>query len=249
MDLAEQQTLDEIESNTPDDAPHPATINIDVPEEHIPEPADVEQSIEPPAPAPSTPVPDTELERAVKNMLEDMRPLLNDPKYQALMDLPQYLEEDDIPDVEPNVDPSKTGPRQDDFCPHCGARFPWSRPLERGRVIEREGEDGNPYYTPCARGKYNIETCTCCGCPDCGNKSIYERKNKKPKYACLNPRCDTYAFKYPIERFEDSDELRHRLYWECGECHKPIQAPFEGVPDEFFFEEGAVSFASRPASE
>lgn len=188
-------------------------------------------SIDVPTPPPTnrSPVSDEELRAAVNDMLESMVLPGEQPKHHALRELPRWLDESEIPDTYACDDPSLSGP---DHCPECGLRGPYSRPLERGYAIEIETETGNPRYDHCPDGKYNIQSCTCCGCPSCGAKSIYRRSRVYPPYRCRNPRCGA-EFEYPIERF-DSDEIRRKLYWECWGCETPIPAPFEGVPDEFF---------------
>lgn len=219
------------------DAPHPGSIVINVAPRHIPGPTEVEP-IEPPEPDPKDglEVDEEELERAVFSLLmgdED-----RNPKAAALLELPRWIDFDKVPDYTGDMAES-AGP---DDCQYCGTRHPWGRPLERGRAVERAGDDGNPWYQPCQPGEYNIESCTCCVCPSCENKSIYHRQNRSPTYRCRNPRCEA-EFEWPVEApiddpgsgsSIDGDGVRTRLYWSCRTCQRPVLAPFDGVPDEFF---------------
>lgn len=153
-------------------------------------------------------------------------------RHERIQELPRWLDDEDIPAVTDHQIAGK-GP---DYCNHCGIRHPWDQPLEQGRVLALEGNDGNPVYDACPPGKYNIRRCECCGCPHCGAKSIRFRKSKEPDYACGHPDCKA-EFSHPVERPIDLDmtDARERLYWECKNCGEPTLAPFTGIPDEFLF--------------
>ena len=150
------------------------------------------------------------------------------PKKELIADLPRWIDEEDIPSNTDHRIASK-GP---EYCDQCGTRNPYDRPLEQGRVLVLEGDDGNPNYDPCPRGKYNIRRCDCCGCPYCGSKAIRFRQTKTPDYACGNPNCKE-RFSHPVERPFDPDmtDARERLFWACRYCDQPTLAPFKGIPD------------------
>jgi len=205
-----------------------------------------EKPIPAPTPLPSEPpssVSDEELQAAVADILTSIEAPTPPAKHRALRELPRWIDEDDLPDAYECDDPHLSGP---EYCNQCGARHPSSRPLERGWVIEREGEDGNKWYDHCPPGKFNIETCSCCGCPECGVQSIYKRDKKTPPWRCRDMRCQA-EFYYPVARTDkDEEEIRTRLYWACRVCDTPILAPFEGVPDAYFAGDESPSASETP---
>lgn len=162
-----------------------------------------------------------ELTAAVDRISDEIDPLPQVQLFGRVAELPRWIDDSDVPDE------GQAGP---DRCGHCGARHAIDKPLEQGRELALEGNDGNPAYEPCGPGKYNIESCTCCGCPGCYNRSIYARQNESPKYRCRNPNCGL-EFDYPIELPLDPENIRQRLYWSCRACGKPTLAPFTGIPD------------------
>lgn len=137
-----------------------------------------------------------------------------------LKDVPRWIDKSELPELD------RAGPER---CWNCGSQYVMDEPAERGRELALVGEDGNPGYDPCPPGKYNIESCTCCGCPGCYNKSIYARQNKSPTYRCRNPDCGL-EFMNPIELPLDPDDVPRRLYFYCGSCGEPNLAPIKGIP-------------------
>lgn len=162
-----------------------------------------------------------ELKDAVNRLLKEMDPLPMFTVPDCLKDVPRWIDESELPELD------RAGPER---CWNCGSQYGiMAEPAERGRELAIVGEDGNPGYDPCPPGKYNIESCTCCGCPGCYNKSIYARQNKSPRYRCRNPNCGL-EFMHPIELPLDPEEVRRRLYFYCGSCSEPNLAPYEGIP-------------------
>jgi len=151
------------------DAPAPDAIVYSPSPRFIPDPVEAEESIDVPDPAPAdvtdgfdprcevTGPSDEELERAAFNIAMATEGSQN-PKAAALLELPRWIDFDDVPDYRSDWAESP-GP---DDCPYCGTRHPWERPLERGRSVERMGDDGNPWYDEYQPGEYNIESCSCC---------------------------------------------------------------------------------------
>jgi len=240
------------EGQGPGDAPALDAVVYSPPPRFIPEDADPKESMDVPEPAPAdvtdgfdprckvTGPSDEELERAAFNIAMATEGSQN-PKAAALIELPRWIDFDDVPDYTGDW-AEAAGP---DTCKYCGTRHPWYRPLERGRAVERMGDDGNPWYDECQPGEYNIESCSCCVCPSCESKSIYHRSTVTPSYRCRNPNCGA-EFRWPVEAPDESDGepdesaidgsggIRTRLYWECRACHRPVLAPFDGVPDKWF---------------
>jgi len=147
---------------------------------------------------------------------EPLTPKTERQRIELIKSLPRWVDDDETPET-----------TELDCCTNCGARGSWGEPLERGRVLDVEGDDGDPVYEQCT----DVGDCDCCGCPDCHNLSIYYRESKEPDYKCRTPYCNA-EFNHPLELPFEEDDVPRRLHWLCEECNGVLRAPFVGIPTD-----------------